>query len=475
MGTPVGCDTIRGNVPGSCLATHEHHRCRRAEDCRRSTDERRISRMIYFKSILIVLISLVGWSVEADEARHETAHPSRCDIGTYRLSDGTMLDIGPGAAGRLRWRLLDGRTGELTPQKNGRWVSTLGWTQRADGHVVTISDCRSDKVKFDDVIGHRQPLIQIDTRFRGSGTDLAGRLTLPSGTDKVPIVVLIHGAEHFSALENYSLQRQFAGVGIGVFAYDKRGTGNSGGRYTQNYLTLATDAVFAMREARRLAGARAGRVGYQGGSQGGWVAPLAARIEPVDFVIVSFGLAVSVLDEDREAIELDMELGGFGPQAKAKAMEVADATAAIVGSNFNAGYEQLELVKRNYGEEPWFKAVRGNFSKYLLDTPVEISRKEGAILLEGVPAQYDPMPVLSNLSTPQLWLLGGQDRDAPPAETMRRLNTLRKEGRPITLIVYPNAEHGMYEFESLADGERVSTRQPEGYFDAMRDFIKIGH
>jgi hypothetical protein len=29
----------------------------------------------------------------------------------------------------------------------------------------------------------------------------------------------------------------------------------------------------------------------------------------------------------------------------------------------------------------------------------------------------------------------------------------------------------MYEFETLPDGERVSTRQPEGYFSMMRDFI----
>ena len=29
----------------------------------------------------------------------------------------------------------------------------------------------------------------------------------------------------------------------------------------------------------------------------------------------------------------------------------------------------------------------------------------------------------------------------------------------------------MYEFETPADGERVSTRQPEGYFALMRDFI----
>jgi acetyl esterase/lipase len=81
------------------------------------------------------------------------------------------------------------------------------------------------------------------------------------------------------------------------------------------------------------------------------------------------------------------------------------------------------------------------------------------------------MPVLTNLEVPQLWILGGQDRDAPPRETLRRLTALREAGRPITTAVYPNADHGMYEFETRPDGERVSTRQPPGYLTLMADFI----
>src|SRR5207248_2714120 len=107
-----------------------------------------------------------------------------------------------------------------------------------------------------------------------------------------------------------------------------------------------------------------------------------------------------------------------------------------------------------------------------LATSPEIVRKEGPVLLEGVPAQYDPMPVLANLEVPQLWILGGQDRDAPSGETLRRLTALRKAGRPIRTVVFPNADHGIYEYETRPDGERVSTRQPEGYLPLMRDFIK---
>ena len=395
-----------------------------------------------------------------------------CEVGSYRLDDGRVLDIGPDAGDGLRWRLADGRTGALAPAGDGNWTSTLGWTDRPDGHRVAFTDCGRGGIRFDDTAGRRVPLVEIDTTFAGSGVTLAGRLTLPPGDGPVPLVVLVHGAERASALERYSLQREFASAGIGVFAYDKRGTGASQGDYTQDYLTLAIDAVHAAREARRLAGPRAGRIGYQGGSQGGWVAPLAARIAPVDFVIVSFGLAVSPLEEDREAIAGDIARGGFGPDAMAGAMDIADAAATLVASDFTNGYEQLDMVKKKYGEAPWYASVRGNFTWYLLENDAQTIRREAPQLLRGVPAHYDPMPVLETLDTPQLWLLGGEDRDAPPAETLHRLAALARHGRPITTVVFADAEHGMYEFETRADGERVSTRQPDGYFRVMADFIR---
>jgi pimeloyl-ACP methyl ester carboxylesterase len=396
-----------------------------------------------------------------------------CPVGIYQLDDGSKLDVGNSDGDHLRWRKEDGTTGLLTPQKTGEWISTLGWTGRPDGKRVTF-DCAKDTVNFAGVRGQQIPLEVTNVTFQGAGVPLAGRLVMPEGTARVPVVVLVHGSEHFSALEFYSLQRQLPAEGIGVFVYDKRGTGKSGGVYTQNYLLLANDAIAAMHEARRLAGARAGRMGYDGASQGGWVAPLAAKIEPVDFVVVRFGLAVSPLDEDREAIAFDLTSRGYGPDVVAKAMHIADAVAAIVASNFRNGYEQLAAVKAKYGKEPWFKYVHGDIAFYLLGTPEAKLREQGPVLLNGVPANYDPMPVLRNLDTPQLWILAAEDHDAPSAETERRLRALQATGKPITVAMFPRTEHGIYEFETRADGTRVDTRNAEGYFAMMRDYILHG-
>ena len=297
---------------------------------------------------------------------------------------------------------------------------------------------------------------------------------MPNGTARVPIVILVHGSEHVSALDRYALQRLFPSEGIGTFVYDKRGTGVSGGSYSQDYKLLARDVVAAMREARRLAGNRAGRVGYQAGSQGGWVAPLAATMAPVDFVVVCFGLAVSPLDEDRSAIVLDMTRRGSGPEIVSKAMEMADASEAVLVSNFQDGYDRVDAVRAKYGAEPWFKYIHGNITFAVLGMPHDELRDKGPKLLPGVDVRYDPMPVLRKLATPQLWILGEDDIDAPSAETARRLEALAAAGRPIVTALFPHAEHGIFEYETQPDGTRSSTRNPYGYFNMMRDFVRAG-
>jgi dienelactone hydrolase len=397
-----------------------------------------------------------------------------CHVGAYRLADGKVLDIGPSTGDTLRWRLENGETGQLVPSQGGGWSSRYGWTGRPDGRRVELGDCASGTLVFDGSEARRIPFQTTETTFAAGGVNLVGRLVLPAGSAKVPIVVLIHGAERDSARELNPLQRLFPAMGVGAFVYDKRGTGGSGGVYTQDFTRLASDAVLAAHEARRLTGARAGRVGYQGGSQGGWVAPLAATQEPVDFVIVSFGLAVSVIDEDQQETALEMRLKGHSDTEVAKALEVAAAAEALFESGFTTGFEELEAVEAKYRDEPWFKDVHGNFTYIILAmTPAE-RRRRGPEFRWGTPFRYDPMPTLADLKTPQLWVLGGQDLEAPSAETSARLKRLIAQGRPITLALYPKSEHGMTEFEIDEKGERVSTRYPAGYFTMLRDFARAG-
>ncbi len=397
-----------------------------------------------------------------------------CLIGAYRLSDGRNLDIGPSSENSLRWRLDDGTSARVTRGADGRWSGTLGWTDRPDAHRFSAGPCESGEVSLDGVRGQRLALRITDTRFASGGAELAGRLILPPGEARVPIVVLVHGSEDSSAREFYALQRQLPAAGIGAFVYDKRGTGDSTGTFTHDYPELAGDVVAAVQEVRRLAGGRAARVGLQGSSQGGWVAPLAATRTRVDFVIVAYGLAVSPMQEDREAVAWDMARAGFGDEETRQALAVASAVQVIIESNFTRGYAELETLRGRYAGEPWFRYLRGNVTGLLLAQPGSFWRERGPVLLRGIEPHYDPMPVLNELRTPQLWILGADDIDAPPQETWRRLLKLKREGKPLSLAMLRGAEHGLFLHELDATGGRQSTRLAPAYFPLMRDFVLGG-
>ncbi len=397
-----------------------------------------------------------------------------CHIGSYRLRDGGAVDIAPSDGDTLRWRMFTGETGQLHPQKDGTWTSTYGWTTRPDGITVSFSDCAKGEIGFGKRSGTRIAFDVRNTTFESGGVKLVGRLVMPEGDGKVPVVILVHGSEHDSALDFYSLQRMFPVEGIGAFVFDKRGTGSSGGVYTQDFDVLANDDAAAMKEAKRLAGARAGRVGYQGGSEAGWVLPLAVNRAAVDFAIVSFGLAVTVLQEDQESVALDMHFHHHSAEDTKKALELARAGERVVETGGKEGYEEFDALRRKYKSEPWYKDVHGDFLFFVLPLKrAQIDEAEKKFLFQ-TPFRYEPMPALRASTTPQLWVLGSDDLEAPSAETAARIKSLIADGKDYTLAVYPGAEHGMTEYELDAKGDRVSTRYAPGYFRMMADFIRDG-
>lgn len=402
--------------------------------------------------------------------------PASCHVGSYRLADGRIVDVGPSDDGTLRWRTFNGRTGALERATSGAWHSSEGWTGRDDGISVSFPNCNAGDIRFNGAPGKRIRFDSKNVIFTSHGTRLAGRLVLPLGTTKVPVVVLVHGSERDSALVYYYLQRMLPAEGVGVFVYDKRGTGISGGEYTQNFSVLADDADAALYQARQMAGARLGRIGFQAGSEGGWVAPIAANRSHVhvDFVIVCFGLAVNVIDEDQEAVELQMREKGYPHDVIARALEVAGAAETVIASGFTRGFQEFDAVRAEYRSKPWYKDLQGDYTWLVLPYSDSQLRALAKKYNWGTPFYYDPMTTLRVDRTPQLWVLGGQDYEAPSAETSRRIKSLIESGLPFTLACYPHAEHGMTLFEVQSDGTRVSTRYAPGYFDMIRDFARLG-
>ncbi len=104
-----------------------------------------------------------------------------CHIGSYRLNNGELVDIAPTDDDALRWRQFHGATGKLHPGSNGVWSSTYGWTDRADGLVVSFAACSTGEIVFGGVPGRRIALDVKEATFESHGVTLAGRLVMPKG------------------------------------------------------------------------------------------------------------------------------------------------------------------------------------------------------------------------------------------------------------------------------------------------------
>jgi dienelactone hydrolase len=428
------------------------------------------------RSALLGLVGLAYATAASAQPPSSPSAPDSCHAGVYRLADGAVVDMAPTVDGKgLRWRLMDGRTGRIDPTPSGPWKASFGLTQRPDTTQVSFGGCEEGVVSFDGKAGRRVELDVRDTVFAGAGgVRLAGRLVLPKGSGAVPVSVNVHGSENTSARRFSFEQRMWPAQGVGWFVYDKRGTGESEGKYTQDFNVLAEDAAAAAREARRLAGRRVARLGFDGGSQAGWIIPLAAAKVPVDYAIVRYGMAEGPLAEDRAETLQGLEEKGWGPDVLAKATEVTTATGKIVASHFKEGWDELRMVRAKYEKEPWYKDLKGEFTGDVAKNSEMAVKLIGPQRETGTPWDYEPMPVLRQVNAPILWLLAGADREAPIAETKRRLVQLAGEGRPITVLEFPATDHGIMEFEQRPDGQRVFTRWAEGYYPAVLEFTKTG-
>ncbi len=257
------------------------------------------------------------------------------------------------------------------------------------GPVVTFAD-------------HRE--ISID--FASNGAVLTGTLYLP-----------LTGSGFATVAENpgssWEERSTWADVGpfvetleVGVFSYDKRGFGASGGSPVSvepnaAFDALADDLVAAARALRDVGLVRNDRIGVLGSSQGGWVVPLAAN-------------------RDRTTI-------GFA--------------LSFVGGAVSTGQEGL------------FDDLSG----YSVCERSELSMEEiNQRMREAGPSGFDPRPSLLAMQQPALWLYGGLDFSHPAefsAELLAEVDGVA--AKPWTVVIVPDANH-----EGIAGGTICQSEGP---------------
>lgn len=223
---------------------------------------------------------------------------------------------------------------------------------------------------------------QTDVAIPANGAQLAGTITEPLGAGPHPGIVVIHGSERGQRYFYDTWVGVYASMGLAVLTFDKRGGGASTGKYPGEFPTgeslaiYADDADAALGFLARWPGVAPNRVGFHGGSQGGWTVPLAILRHPQAAFAVLVSAPATTVDQT------DLWSGYSNGGASMPTESLADMQAA----------------------------VRANHSG------------------------YDPTPALRALAVPTLWLLGTNDRTVPTAICVEILAAMQKPNFTVHLL-----------------------------------------
>ena len=421
----------------------------------------------------VALVAAAFSTTAPAEAPAEPAHA--CYSGAYKLASGSYVVISPSDEGALRYRMLDGRSGRLYPDDDRHFHGGPDWASREPRVSEAVFDgCPGKRLEFKlkggpAGVAQRVAMTRTPATFASLGNTLYGELYAPA--DPKALVVLVYGSGSDSAVTFNFLQHMLPTQGIAVFVYDKRGSGRSTGRFTVDFSELADDAIAAVAEARKLLAKPDVPVGLMGESQGGWIAPLAAVRSPVDFVVVSYGLAISPLDEDREEVLGELRAKHYDENIIAKARELTSITGRVMLSRFTDGLEDLRKFKAEHDSEKWLHEVEGDFTGPLLRSPDAEFKELRAMLGFDAIMDYDAQAALRRVRMPMLWVVAGKDTEAPSVPTLEFLRTLQPAPPQLDIAVFPNADHGIIEMQQRGD-ELVSTQNSPGYFDLLVSWIR---
>lgn len=285
---------------------------------------------------------------------------------------------------RVQGAPFDGRVQFIT-NGNGDVEGLNWWNDINDTAPSSGQFAERIQYSFEDV-----PFISAD------GTQLMGRLTLPNSTNPVPAIMQLHGSEP-GTRDNFGakvMMHFMVSQGFAILNYDKRGVGDSQGVYQESASTVnlqrhASDAIAGVEYLKSRAEIDPNHIGLIGGSQAGWVIPLAAsQSDAITYFVIISGPVTSTHQEDV-------------------------------------------------------------FSSYTNDGESDTTYDDAKItqqLREMSPSGFDPIPILQEVEQPGLWLWGSVDKNQPVTFDAENLQAIIDTGKDnFSYVVFPNGDHNLNE------------------------------
>lgn len=299
--------------------------------------------------------------------------------------------------------------------------------------IVSATPALSQKLE------HNAAIEQIS--FSYEQFELVGNLYLPSEEGQNALMIYVHGdGPHIrtSHFPDVSFFNRFQEHGFAYFRYDKPGSGDSKGEFTDSLLIRQRAGIVnaAVEKLKSHPNIDSLRIGLAGGSQAGYVMPLVLKMRnDISFMV---GLSLPAMSGNEQwayLLKQQMICEGYDSEF---AEEFSSMHLKLIRSPTYEEYlENVAYFDSNPVNIPSLNGYDDSFATRIRNWwPLDWAQ----------PQEFDPMEIVANTRLPVLSLYGEHDTQINPfqgAEVYKQ--RLQEAGHPLSEVhMLTHADHNMW-------------------------------
>lgn len=297
------------------------------------------------------------------------------------------------------------------------------------------------------------PYNEVEVSYKNTidNVKLAGTLTLPKGTGKFPVVILISGSGAQNRDSLVAGHRPFLVLadhltrnGIAVLRVDDRGAGSSEvGSLSVTSENLMFDVLAGVDFLKSRPDIDQRKIGLIGHSEGGMIAPMAAsRSRDIAFIVMLAGLGQTGEDVIYTQTGLLGKAGGDDPETVKHTIALIRKANAVVKTEADA--KRIE-EKIDEAVTAYSKTVNESEKNAFNSAAATV---KGGMSMYAMPwyrffITFDPAPVLMKVSVPVLALNGDLDLQVASKENLDLIAAALRAGKnkDFTVKSFPKLNH----------------------------------